>query len=53
MLTQLLLAVNGYGFGTAEYAELKDRMDTLSRQTQSNKTAGSDPASHMPDAVKY
>ena len=53
MLTQLLLAVNGYKFGAPEYAEVKERMAVLSQQAETGSNDCNDPHSQMPDATKY
>jgi len=52
ILTQLLFAQNGYGFGTPEYLKLKDRMSVLRQKAQSTETAGNDSIA-QPDAAKY
>ena len=49
VLNQLMLAANGYTFGSRENAQVKERMATLSQQAQSIET--NHPASHMPDAA--
>ena len=53
MLCQLVVAVNGYGFGTAEHANVQERMAALGQQTPSQETADDDPAHIMPDAARY